>query len=85
MYPSKLQLYKANSFDTDPLCLDLDLSITNGIVSSKICDKRFEMVFPVLDGDVPRSPSHSVYICSLIVLRGYVLMLVTSKNKQTNF
>ena len=38
------------------------MSITNGIVSSKIYDKRddfnFEIVnFPFLDGDVPRSPS----------------------------
>ena len=47
------------------------MSITNGIVSSKIYDKRsdfnFEIVnFPFLDGDVPRSPSHGVYISQLI-------------------
>ena len=51
--------------------LFLDLSITNGIVSSKIYDKRddfnFEIVnFPFLDGDVPRSPSYGVYISQLI-------------------
>ena len=51
--------------------LDLNLSITNGIVSSKIYDKRddfnFEIVnFPFLDVDVPRSPSCSVYISQLI-------------------
>ena len=49
----------------------MDLSITNGIVSSKIYDKRddfnFEIVnFPFLDGDVPRSPSYGVYISQLI-------------------
>ena len=43
------------------------MSITNGIVSSKIYDKRddfnFEIVnFPFLDGDVPHSPSYGVYI-----------------------
>ena len=43
----------------------------NGIVSSKIYDKRddfnFEIVnFPFLDGDVPRSPSYGVYISQLI-------------------
>ena len=48
-----------------------DLSITNGIVSSKIYDKRddfyFEIVnFPFLDGDVPRSPSYGVFISQLI-------------------
>ena len=34
------QLNKANSSDTEAPFLDLNLSITNGIVSSKIYDKR---------------------------------------------
>ena len=44
--------------------LDLHLSISNEIVSTKIYDKRddfdfFEIVnFPFLDGDVPRSTSY---------------------------
>ena len=51
--------------------ITLNLSITNGIVSSKIYDKQddfnFEIVnFPLLDGDVPRSPSYGVYISQLI-------------------
>ena len=51
--------------------MDLNLSITNGIVSSKIYDKQddfnFKIVnFPFLDGDVPRSPSYGVYISQLI-------------------
>ena len=53
--------------------LDLHLSISNDIVSTKINDKRddfdFEIVnFPSLDGDVPRSTSYGVYsyICQLI-------------------
>ena len=71
IYPTELQLNKANSSDTEAPFLDLNLSITNGIVSSKIYDKRddfnFEIVnFPVLDGDVPRSPSYGVYISQLI-------------------
>ena len=46
------------------------MSITNGIVSSKIYDKRddfnFEIVnFPFLDGDFPRSPSNGVCISQL--------------------
>ena len=36
IYPTELQLNKANSSDTEAPCSDLDLSITNGIVSSKI-------------------------------------------------
>ena len=39
IYPTKLQLNKANSAATEAPFLDLDLSITNGIVSSKIYDK----------------------------------------------
>ena len=71
IYPTELQLNKANSSDTEAPFLDLNLSITNGIVSSKIYDKRdifnFEIVnFPFLDGDVPRSPSYGVHISQLI-------------------
>ena len=74
IYPTELQLNKANSSDTETPFLDLNLSITNGIVSSKIYDKRddfnFEIVnFPFLDGDVPHS---------LFVLLECVLMLMTS-------
>ena len=71
IYPTELQLNKANSSDTEAPFLDLNLSITNGIISSKIYDKQddfnFEIVnFPFLDGDVPRSPSYGVYISQLI-------------------
>ena len=67
MYPSELQLNKANTSDTEASFLDLHLSISFDIVSTKIYDKRdefdFEIVnFPFLDGDVPRSTSYGVYI-----------------------
>ena len=66
IYPTELQLNKANSSDTEAPFLDLNLSITN-----KIYDKRdyfnFEIVnFPFLDGDVLCSPSYGVYISQLI-------------------
>ena len=35
IYPNELQINKANSSDTEAPLLDLDLSITNDIVSSK--------------------------------------------------
>ena len=65
IYPTELQLNKANSSYTEALFLDLNLLITNCIVSSKIYDKWddfiFEIVnFPFLNGDVPRSPSYGV-------------------------
>ena len=83
IYPTELQLNKANSSDTEALFLDLNLPVTNGIVSSKIYDKlddfNFEIVnFPFLDGDVIRSPSYGVYISQLFVLLECTLMLMTS-------
>ena len=60
IYPSELQLNKANTSDTEATFLDLHLSISNDIVSTKIYDKRDEFDFEIvncqfLDGDVPRS------------------------------
>ena len=84
IYPTELQFNKANSFDTEAPFLDLNLSITNGIVSSRIYDKRddfnFEIVnFPFLDGNVPCSPTYGVYISlSFFVLLECILMLMTS-------
>ena len=71
IYPTELQLNNSNSSDTVAPFLDLNLSLTNGIVSSKIYDKQddfnFEIInFPFLNGDVPRSPSYGVYISQLI-------------------
>ena len=66
IYPTELQLNKVNSSDTEAPFLDLNLSITNGIVSLKINDFNFEIVnSPFLDGDVHRSPSYGVYISQL--------------------
>ena len=61
IYSTELQLNKANSSDTEAPFLNLYLSITNGIVSYKMYDKRDDFYFeivnvPFLDGDVPRSP-----------------------------
>ena len=66
-----MRIENSHSSDTEAPFLNLNLSITNGIVSFKIYDKRddfnFEIVnFPFLDGDVPRSPSYGVYISQLI-------------------
>ena len=66
LFPTKLQLNRANSSDTDAPFLDLNLCISNGTVSTKIYDKwddfDFDIVnFPFLDGDVPRRTSYGVY------------------------
>ena len=62
IYPSELQLNKANISDTEAAFLGLHLSISNDIVSTRIYNKRddfdFEIVnVPFLDSDVPRSTS----------------------------
>ena len=51
--------------------LDLDLPMTDGIVSSKIYDKRDDfnvekVNFPFLDGDLPRYPSSRGVIAWLL-------------------
>ena len=56
---------------TEAAFLDLHLSFSNDIISTKLYDKRavfdLEIVnFPFLDGDVPRSTSYVVYISQLI-------------------
>ena len=71
IYPLELQLNKSNASDTEATFLDLHLSISNDIVSTKIYDKPddfdFEIVnFPFLDGDVSRSTSYGVFISQLI-------------------
>ena len=71
IYPSELQLNKANTSDAKAAFLDLHLSVSNDIVSTKIYDKRddfdFEIVnFPFLDADVSRFSSYGVYISQLI-------------------
>ena len=71
IYPTELQLNRADSSDTEAPFLDLNLYISNGTVSTKIYDKRddfdFDIVnFPFLDGDVPRRTSYRVYISQLI-------------------
>ena len=85
IYPTELQLNKANFFDTEASLFELNFSITNGKVSSSMYDElndfNFEMIsFPFFDRDVPRSPSYGVYISQLIYLREYVLILVASTN-----
>ena len=71
IYPSELQLNKANVSDAEASFLDLHLSISDGFEKTKNYDKRDDFDFdignfPFLDGDVPRSASYGVYISQLI-------------------
>ena len=71
IYPSELQLNTANTSDTKAAFLELHLSVSIDIVSTKIYDKHddfdFEIVnFPFLDGAVPCSTSYGIYISQII-------------------
>ena len=83
IYPSEFKLYnlKANTSDTKAAFLDLHLSISNDIVSTKIYDRLDDFVnFLFLDGDVPRSTLYCMESISLnsFVLLEHLAMLLTS-------
>ena len=69
IYPSELQLNKTNVSDIEISFLDLHLSISDGIVKTRIYDVRddFDFVnFPFLDDEIPRSKFYGVYMSQLI-------------------
>ena len=71
IYPPELELNKANSTDTCASFLDLNLTIKDNLLSTRIYDKRddfdFNIVnYPNLNGDIPRAASYGVYISQLI-------------------
>ena len=74
LYSTELQLNKANFYDT--IAFLLGLSMTYGIVSSTLYDKRDDFNFEIfnftfLDGDFPGSHFHpiSAYLfCESMVL-----------------
>ena len=49
IYPSELKLNKANTSDTEAAFVDLQLSISNYIVSTKIYDKRDDFDFEIIN------------------------------------
>ena len=49
IYPSELQLNKANTSDIKAAFLDLHLSISNDIVSTKIHDKHDNFYFEIVN------------------------------------
>ena len=71
IYPSELQLNKANVSDTEASFLDLHFSISDGFFKTNIFNKRNDAEFDIvyflfLNGDVPRSTSYGVYISQRI-------------------
>ena len=49
IYPSEPQLNKANTSDTEAAFLDLQLSISNDIVSTQIYDEHDDFYFEIVN------------------------------------
>ena len=62
IYPAELQLNKANASDTEAAFLDLNLSIQNDIVSTKICDKRDDFNFDIIKFPFLKSLNVSIMV-----------------------
>ena len=71
IYPKELNLIPD---DTDGLCapfLDFELTIQNGVIFSKIFDKRDAFDFPIvnfpnLQGNIPNNSSYGVFVGELV-------------------
>ena len=71
IYPTELQLNKANTSDKGTSFLDLNIKFTGSDVHTSVYDKRDDFGFPIvnfpwLSGDVPRLRSYGVYISQLV-------------------
>ena len=83
IYPAELQLNKANTSDTEAAFLDLNLSIHNDIVSTKLYDKRddFNLILLIFRSLMAMSLNVPlmVYIyLNLFALPEHLHMLLTS-------
>ena len=69
IYPAELQLDKANASDTEAAFLDLNLSIHNDTVSTKIYDKRddFDFILLIFRSLMAMSLDVSVYEISQLI------------------
>ena len=83
IYPSELQLNKANTSETEAVFLDLLLSISNYIVSAKIYEKRDDFDFEIVIFFFPMvmflclHPMESITLNSFVLLE-HLAMLLTS-------
>ena len=78
IYPTELQLNKANTSDKETSFLDLNIQVIGSDVHTSVYDKCDEFGFPIvnfpwLSCDVPRLPSYGVYISQFLDLLGAAL------------
>ena len=70
IYPTELQLNKANTSDKETSFLDLNIKVIGSNVHTSVYDNRDDFEFPIFNypwfsGDVPGLPSYGVYISQL--------------------
>ena len=86
IYPSELQLIKAKTSDKDGAFLDLHLSISNNMVSTKLYDKRDDFDFEIVHFPFQMVmflafyPMESISLNSFVWLE-HLVMLLTSTLK----
>ena len=78
IYPTELQLNKANSYGTVTLCFDLNLCIYNGTVSTTIYDKRNDfdidtVNFPFLDCFSPAYIIWGIHISTYLIRKSFFI------------
>ena len=73
IYPSELQLNKAYTSDTQAAFLDLHLSISNDIVSTKIYDKRDNFDF-----EIALHPMECLSLNSFVLLEHLDILLTST-------
>ena len=71
MYPPELEIKDTTESNVSTSYLDLQLTIDDTTLHTKIYDKRddfnFKIVnFPFLDGNIPASPAYGVFISQLV-------------------
>ena len=90
IYPSELQLNKANTSDTEAAFLDLQLSISNDIVSTKIYDKLDDYDFEIVNFPfymvmfLALHPMESISLNSFVLLEHLAMLLTSTSDLYKN-
>ena len=84
IYPSELRLNIANTSDTKAAFLDLHLSISNYIISTKLYDKRDDFDFEIVNFPfymvmfLPLHPMESISLNSYVLLEHLAILLTST-------
>ena len=84
IYPSELQLNKVNTSDTESVFLDLYLSVSNDIVSTKIYYKHDDFYFEIVNFPflmvmfLALNPMESISLSSLVLLELLAILLTST-------